>query len=274
MKKIILTCLILCLLLQGCVDFSNTVNNKSTSSVPDIWGDELNNVELAVCYSEKVKTYSFQFMSNIKITNDYKVELDYTGGNFDFKYEIEKGEYSIEDYDLYYIRMEFTNFKFDDSFICIDKINVRTDGQYIEIVPDKFIIHNMIGEFETESWYLTNTSMIIPLSGNTYYMTIAVNNPFYLEEICLSNESFCVKNSNEWCDKEIDKLSDSQIELKFSVEETSISEYVQYTSSIVFKYEIDEQQYVKDMIADITYNPFTIYENNFEKYYNEVLLGK
>lgn len=275
MKNIIKILLLVSILLVGC---SNTKTEKkqninTNSELPDVWGDELNNVSFAICHDDEVKNYSYQFMSRIEIPENSSVEAVYSGGSFDCEYSIEKTDDSIGDFYRYIIKLTIQNVQFENDEINVDSIRVAYDyDKYFDLIPDEFTLRRFEGDIEQEVWYFNNAPLVIPASGNYIRYAIGVEKGFILNEVIVTNDSFKIKNIAEYMNVPISTINATDgWELQFSVEETDRSKYTQYTTSVVFKYTVNGKEYIKDTVGDSVYNPFVLYDNLFEMYYNEVL---
>ena len=108
----ILIILLSVLSLSGC---GRTETTNNTSVLPDAFGVELYNAAYLVYDKEgDSDTYDILFMSKIDIPSDCRVELNYTGGTFDYDCDIVKdNDSNIDEYSMYTITLDIQNICFE-----------------------------------------------------------------------------------------------------------------------------------------------------------------
>ena len=105
---------------------------------------------------------------------------------------------------------------------------------------------------------------------------VEVEKKVKIKDIILSNEDLKIANINDLKNTEITKKSEAyEIDGEIKVNENELSKYTEYISTVVFKYEVDGEEYISfTPVKEIIYNPLIKYDENFKDYYNEVLLKK
>ena len=276
-SRILIIMLLIFLTFLGC---ERKEKNNNVSDLPDVFGTELFNAAYMVYGKESGSdTYDMIFMSKIDIPSDCTVDLQYTGGTFDYECDIVKDDdNNIDEYSMYTITFDVQNICFENEIINIDSIILYYDKaneeEYIELKPQKFTISYVDGNSENMDLYFIGAPMVIPPEMKKLPYEIGIEKEVVIDEIYVANEAFNILNRNDIENISMRK-SEDDIEIQFSIEETNLSKYTQYFTSVVFKYTVDGVEYVKmPPNRSVAYNPLTIYDNNLEKYYNEVLLNK
>lgn len=279
MKKVIVFLLISVLLL-GCrrtgvaIDNSSNINNKR---LPDTFGAELYNGSYWVYGEDDAELYDISFMSRIDIPSDSMVKLQYEGGDFECYTELIKQESkNIGEYYLYILSLDLTHISFEDKIIDINNIIIYYDKEntnnYINLEPNKFNISCVEGNTDNMDLYFKIAPIVIPCDMEQITYQVATEKTLTISDIIASNDDFCIKNVADYKNMKIG-MGDKDVRLLFSVSDNELSEYTQYGTTIAIKYIVDEVEYVVIPPSRVlTYNPVTLYENNFERYYNEVLM--
>lgn len=268
-KIIILTCI--CSVLVGCTSKGKEEDNHN-NFVPEVFGAELQNIECTVYKDGGEKPVNFYFVSKINIPNNSGIDLEYKGGNFEYSYTIEMGESSIEDYSTYVISFDLKNFVFEAEKITIDKIKINYEqGKSLEIVPQKFIINYVEGDYNNDDLLFYGSPLSIPYEMKEFPFELGSKQELTLKKVLISNTSLKYQNESENNNKVITS-NNTNISLRFSSSDDILSKYTQYLTSIVFFYEVNGKEYVRmTPSVSITYNSLFNYKDNFKLYYEEVL---
>ena len=262
---------LICAILVACS--SNGKDRDSNKpNMPDVFGAELHSIEYTVYKEAGEKSAYFTIMSKIDIPEDSEISLEYEGGSFEYSCTITKDNYNIDAYSRYTISFEMNNFVFVEEEISVNKIKIQCDNkEVVDLIPKKFKINYVEGESNNADLLFRGTPVAVPYEMQEFPFELCADKKLILKRIIVSNDSLTYLNKAENTNIAIGN-NEQKIDIRFGIADDTLSKYTQYITSIIFVYEIDGKEYVKmTPNAYITYNPLSIYEDNFKLYYNEVL---
>lgn len=281
-KKFLLVFIIsiICFVTLGCNENNDKSENVSkTDNLPDYFGAELYNTSYSLYDKENSEiTQYIILMSKIEIPDTVETSIDSTGGEFECNIEVIKGDYTLEEYTLYEIKLELKKIKFVDEKIEIKGINIFYDKEDLEkaisIKPQKCELTYLEGNYDNWDLVFTGTPLSIPGDMKNLPYELDADKNLIVDKIELSNDDFNVTNENMCRNVEIKQNQDTKIiSVEFDVEESDLSKYTQYGTSAVFYYTVGDNEYVRmTPVIQLIYNPLYEYDNIIEKYYNEVLV--
>lgn len=266
--------------LTACSKNNAKVKNEK---LPDYFGPELENISCFVRNEGDYVEKSIYVMSRKDVEectgSALYTSVEGTGGEFDYDIEYEKGDYKIDDYTLYSFDLKIENIKFDEDKVSINSIKIfDEDGKNVifEFKPQKFEICKIEGEENNEYIEYMSTPLTLPRDYLKLMYEVEVEKKVKIKDIILSNEDLKLANINDLKNMEITKKSGTyEIDGAIKINENELSKYTEYVSTVVFKYEVDGEEYISfTPVKEIIYNPLIKYDENFKDYYNEVLLKK
>lgn len=280
-KLLIIITIMMCLtVLTACSENSTKAENEN---LPDYFGPELENISCFVHdegdYVEK-SIYVMCRKDVEEITGSaLYTEVEGTGGEFDYSITYEKGEYKIDDYTLYSFDLKVENIKFNEDKVSINSVKIYDENRkdvIFEFKPQKFEICKIEGEENNEYIEYVSTPLTLPRDYLKLMYEAEAEKKVKIKDIILSNEDIRIANINDLKNTEITKKSGiCEIDGAIKINENELSKYTEYVSTVVFKYEVDGEEYISfTPVKEIIYNPLIKYDENFEEYYNEVLLKK
>lgn len=265
--------------LTACSKNNAKVKNEK---LPDYFGPELENIS---CYigEENCVEKSIYVMSRVDFEEGMRgamcTSVDGTGGEFDYSITYTKEDYKIDDYTLYCFNLEIENIKFDKDKLNIDSIKIfDEDAKKVlyEFKPQKFEIKKIEGNVNNDYIEYMGTPLSLPRDYLKILYELEAEKKIVIKDIILSNDDIKLSNKNKIKNKEItakDKMY--PVEGIIEISENGLSKYTEYVSTVIFKYEVDGEEYISfTPVKEIVYNPLVNYEENLEEYYNEVLLKK
>jgi len=161
---------------------------------------------------------------------------------------------------------------FSDEEIIVNKLVINCDGdKSFELIPQKFIINYVEGDFSNADLLFYGTPVSTPYEMNEFPFELGGKNELTLKNITISNKLLKYENRDENVNKVINKNGE-YVTLKFSTPDEELSKYTQYVTSVIFKYSVNGKEYIR-MTPNVyvVYNPLFGYEDNFKMYYEEVL---
>lgn len=280
-KLLLIISIIVCLTaLTACSENNAKVENEK---LPDYFGPELENISCYIYSQEDYVEKSIYVMSRKDVEectgSALYTSVEGTGGEFDYSIEYEKGDYKIDDYTLYSFDLKVENIKFNEDKISINSIKIfDRDGKNVifEFKPQKFEICQIDGKENNDYMQYIGTPLFLPRDYLKLMYEVEVEKKVKIKDIILSNEDLKIANINDLKNTEITKKSEAyEIDGEIKVNENELSKYTEYISTVVFKYEVDGEEYISfTPVKEIIYNPLIKYDENFKDYYNEVLLKK
>lgn len=274
MKKNIIASAILALIVLmaiGCNKESDKKEVRKSKITADYYGDELYNASFISIEDNEVS-------HNIPIMSKKKLE-DYNGSSVSFSYgeaivlvQIEKGDYKLDGYNLYYVQLSIEDIKYEEDKFGISKIRLDiSDDDFIEIKPDKFEIRDVSYLERGTDIQFTNVPLDLPMDMNYIPLDIqSEKNNITLSNVYLTNTDMKISyndGSNKFekftfFEKEVKR----KIKINFETDDSDISKYKQYATSIIVEYEAGEKKYYNVTGGTTFYNKL-IESNNIEKYY-------
>ena len=279
LKKILVFIMIMSgLMLFGCSSDSDNETKIKKDNLPDYFGPELYNAAYALYEKDGSEiTQYINVMSRIEIPEALVVGIESTGGEFDFSITTAKGDYKIDDYTLYEIKIELKNIKFTDEVISINEISIYDESakdKIISIKPQKCEFTYTEGNFDNDDLIFTGTPLSLPKDMNYLTYEIDADERLTINEIKLSNDDFIITNRDDCKNIEIKKNQNTEsVKMIFKIRETELSKYTQYITSAVFYYTEKDVEYISmTPVNQIIYNHTLEYDDNLAEYYNEVIL--
>ncbi|MDR0288314.1 MAG: hypothetical protein LBI03_11505 [Clostridiales bacterium] len=252
------------------------------SNIPSIYGAELYNSSYVVITKTDEYRHIIPIMSKINLSSITDLQLETSGGTYNFRYEIETRDYVLDGYKWYNVILYFSNIEFQDSVITIDKIQLYTDEtNKIVLVPDKCQFVSFSGEYNVEKININNSPLRMPEDMKTFPLKISADENIKVTGITITNSDFFVENYS--CDTYSESTDflpitigiDSgmqNIEINFSINSSQLEAYKNFGTTIIVSYEYNgKMYYTVPGVSTTIYNPFDPDYGTIEKYYNEVI---
>lgn len=273
------------LALNACFLFILCSCGKTTGTASEIYGAELYNATFVVMNASDEYKQVIPVMSKVDLTDIQDVQIKGDGGTYDFRYEIEPRDYSLEGYRWYNLVLYFTNINISENALSIKNIDIYTDAtNKIALSPDKCQFVYAKKDFNNEYIDINGSPLRIPAEMTTLPLELSANDDIKLKDIIVTNDSLIIDEyscsdfgeSAEFQPIAISKNSaEKTIEARFKISESELKEYKHYGTSIIVEYEFDGRPYYTvPAVSTTIYNPFDPDYAGIEKYYENVIKGK
>ena len=275
MRKIHIILIAMMFILSGCAGNSTNTPKVNKEVLPDVFGAELNSLSYVEFEDSMKGYYLIEFMSRIDVGNYDKVEIEFLKGQFEYTVSILPTEYVLDDYIEYTLEINADNPVYENGKIEVSKICIFPEdcNEPIELIPQLFEIELIEGEWEHESWAYTRAPLSYPVECDSFHFGMEVNENVEISKVSISNDSFVFVNESEFINAKWG-VQDSSFDIDFRIKETELSKYTKYVTDVVIWYDVNDKTYIKRSMANITYNPFTGYDDLFGMYYNDVILKR
>lgn len=243
----------------------------------EFFGPELYN---AACIGMDGETaqYVIPVMSKIDLSNTQSIEVDSEGGTYTFNSQIESTEYSLDDFSLFNVVLRFSDIVYDKEKIKISTIRIYTDNkEYIELKPDRCEIISIEDVYSNEHISINGVPLKLPPDMTVMPLDLSADETVVVNNIYLTNQSMMLAKAVNENNEEIEGFNSfsmykgagyKQWQNSFGIENTELSKYKQYGTSIIIQYECEgENYYTTPAVSTTIYNPFDC--DAIERYYND-----
>ena len=276
-KRIIMTVMIcMAVMFMSCT-------RKTNNEYDDIkyFGPEIYNACYVAIPNETV-TVAIPVMSKIDLSANTGFDVDVTGGTCDMKTAIEIYDYELDGYKYYKVVLELDNIKFEEEKVKINTIKLYFDDKScVEIKPDKCEFVQQKGEYNVEHIDINGSPLRmpadmtrIPLELSTSERKVKVTNVI-LTNNALMMANYRLEGESEKFEPFMLSASTGDVvtwEADFGIENTELTTYKQYGTSIIVEYEYEGNAfYTVPAVPATIYNPFDPGYDGIESYYNDII---
>lgn len=276
-KRIIMTVMIcMAVMFMSC---TRKTNNESDDI--KYFGPEIYNACYVAIPNETV-TVAIPVMSKIDLSGNTGFDVDVTGGTCDMKKDIEIYDYELDGYKYYKVVLELDNIKFEEEKVKINTIKLYFDDKScVEIKPDKCEFVQQKGEYNVEHIDINGSPLRmpadmtrIPLELSTAEREVKVTNVI-LTNKALMMANYRLEGESEKFEPFMLSASTGDVvtwEADFGIENTELTTYKQYGTSIIVEYEYEGNAfYTVPGVPATIYNPFDPGYDGIETYYNDII---
>lgn len=248
------------------------LKNKKVKNLPDF----------VVLVDVNTKEQIIPIMSKLDLSEIEDLQVETVGGTYDFTYEIEERDYTLDDYKWYNLILQFTNINYEKDMLSVNEIKLyTTQDQYIALHPDQCQFVKIDGQYSMDGIFINGTPLKIPSDMTFFPIELSSEKELLVKNIFLTNDQlhitkYSYSNGQQSVNMQEIKLTPSEaydtVNIYFDPIKDGLRAYKSYGTSIILEYELDGRPYyTTPPVITTYYNPFNPDFDTIEKYYKEVI---
>lgn len=290
MKKIFLLIIVL-ILIAVMMLLASCSNNEITAQTHPIYGIELYNARFAISphpdFPEDEFRHVIPFMSSIDLSNA-SIAINSSGATYNFRYEIEYLEYTLNSHVFHSAILLFTNVVFYDDIFSIFNVTISLENgeeYFFEPYRAEFIqpSHEILSDF----LFFTGVPLGIPQGMDFFPISLTADATIRITNVIMTNPSFDFEiyyiiggQTEELQFEHLDLIAGESVELflPFAIDDSGLGLFMHYGTSILVEYIYNNETFVVRNPGIATYfNPFNPLNSPgsgseaVARYFNEVI---
>lgn len=255
-------------------------NGNQKSYTEMFFGPELYNASYVYWEGKTVK-HIIPIMSKIDLSTVESVVEKTDGATYSIDFETESYKKTVGEYRLYKIILAFSDIAFQKEKLVISEVQLTTSaGEQLTIAPNKCEIVPLAGQLNQDYININGAPLRIPKEMLNIPLEIskdtAATSDLKIKEIYLTNSDMSMYYYQHSDGSESDRFQEFLLgyendiktwKAMFETKRNDNSEYIQYGTSIIVKYEYDGKIFVALPAVPYTiYNPFDINYESIDLY--------